>query len=170
MKGKGGTITCGGKTYKFGEWEITMTETIWVLNRSCGGYSGESDRLWEETEAKLLGCERSYDEDYYQKRKTYFKTRKDAEDYALPIAQKIWYWFIQNMKDNKDEDDDGADIALWEKRGFQMVQQEKLTPDNPLYRLYSSEKESTTFICPAEHEYDRMGQYFGGISKATLYG
>ena len=142
---------------------------IWVLNRECGGYGGRNACGFICAESKILDCER-YSQEDYQKRKTYFKNRKDAENYALPIAKLAWETFIQDMKSNNDDDEDGEDCtAEWEKRGFHMVQLDKLEVWDLFYELYKSKEEITSFICPIENEYDRIGYYFGGISKELIY-
>jgi len=140
---------------------------IWIFDRDCGGYGGLDSDRFVHAEAKILGCT-EYLEDYYRKRKTYFKNRKDAEDYALPIAKLAWETFLQDMKDNNDEDEEDCTLQ-WESRGFHMVQQDKLKVSDLFYEMYKSNNERTSFICPGEHEYDRIGYLFGYISKEIVY-
>ena len=144
-------------------------ENIWVLNRECGAIVIQGDYQFEKAECKVLGYEKTYDSDYYKKRKTYFKSRQDAEDYAKPIVELLYKEYIQMIKDRSDEEEDREYIARWENRGFCMIQRDKLTKESPLYKPYHSDTESTIFVIPAEHEYGRIGYYFGGISRATLY-
>ena len=50
-----------------------------------------------------------------------------------------------------------------------MVRQEELKEGDAFYEMYHCPKESTTFICPADYDCDRIGGFYGGISKATVY-
>lgn len=142
---------------------------IWVLSRESGGYGGSSYHFFEEVEKEILGLDHCDFDAYHEIRKTYFKDRKEAEDYALPIAKKMFHYFISDMRDNA-EDGEETNADEYEKRGFHMVRQEELKEGDPLYDLcLNIEVEKTSFICPAEHEYDRIGMFYGGISKAILH-
>jgi len=146
-------------------------DSIYIFNRESGGYGGVSHSALEDVEKQLLGLEIYQAHEYYKLRKTYFKSREDAEEYALPIAKKAFEYFIFDWKeDSKDcyGEEDPA-IAEWEKRGFHMVRKEELKEGDPLYEVYHCKEEVTGFICPAEHDYDRIGGFYGSISKGKVY-
>ena len=139
---------------------------VWQVSLKSGGYGGESN-ITEEIERKIMGCERDYYE-WDQTKKRLFMNRKDAEDYVRPIAQQAFQSFISNWEDNLDENETDKGIDEHKKRGLQELHQETLTSDSPYY-LYSSKNPSTIFVCPAKHEYDRIGYYFAIITRIQIY-
>lgn len=145
-------------------------EYIWKVEKKSGGYGGENGRT-EDTERIYLGCDNDYHK-WYELRKTYFLTRKDAEDYIRPIAKKAFELMIEDWKNDK-EDEEEAEMSLlakeYLKRGFQEIRREELTEDSPFYELYHSDNPSTLFTCPSEHEYDRIGNYFAEVHRVKVY-
>jgi hypothetical protein len=136
---------------------------IWQVSLKSGDYGG-STGITEEIERQILDCER----DYYkwdQTKKRLFLNRKDAEDYVRPIAQKAFQTFISNWEDNLDENETDKNLDESKKRGLQEIRKEELIPDS----LYYSKIPSTTFVCPAEHEYDRIGHNFATITLIRVY-
>lgn len=148
--------------------KLEKPNKIWIVSLKSTGYGGSS-YITESVEKRILDCETNYHK-YLQTRKRHFYNRKDAEDYARPIAQEAFKVFLSNWEANLDEDEKPSrTLEKFKQRGFKEIHQDELTENSPYYQLYYSKEPSTIFVCPTEHEYDRIGHNFASISQTTIY-
>lgn len=132
-------------------------DNIWEVCLNSYGYHGDSG-ITEEVERQILGCDRDYHK-WQQIRKRYFYNREDAEDYVRPIAKKAFEVFLSDWKENAEDEGENCDLEdlkEFTKRGLQE------TRDDDNY--------STSFRCPAKHEYDRIGHHFASVSRVEIHG
>ena len=142
---------------------------IWIVSLKSAGYGGDSG-ITESVERTMLNCDDTDYPKYSKLKKRYFHNRKDAEDYVRPIAQEAFKVFLSDWEANLDEDEKpDPSLEEYRQRGFEEIRQDELSETSPYYELYHSEEPITAFVCPAYHEYDRIGFNFASVSQVTIY-